>query len=109
MDDLRAFVRDIPDFPKPGIVFKDITPLLLEPASLDLAVASLAACGRSEAPAPANGSARAQQTFSGDATSDLLFRRNDGVLSVWTVDGATRTGSAVLGDLLLQMKPQLIA
>ena len=26
--DLRAFIRDIPDFPKPGILFKDITPLL---------------------------------------------------------------------------------
>jgi adenine phosphoribosyltransferase len=41
--ELRAFVRDIPDFPKPGIVFKDITPLLLNPASLDAAVARLAA------------------------------------------------------------------
>jgi adenine phosphoribosyltransferase len=26
--DLHAYVRDIPDFPKPGVVFKDITPLL---------------------------------------------------------------------------------
>jgi adenine phosphoribosyltransferase len=40
--DLRAFVRDIPDFPKPGIVFKDITPLLLDPVALDAAVAGLA-------------------------------------------------------------------
>ncbi|MCB9898978.1 MAG: adenine phosphoribosyltransferase [Planctomycetes bacterium] len=28
MTDLNAFIRDVPDFPKPGIVFKDITPLL---------------------------------------------------------------------------------
>ena len=28
MTELRALIRDIPDFPKPGIVFKDITPLL---------------------------------------------------------------------------------
>jgi adenine phosphoribosyltransferase len=28
VDELRACVRDIPDFPKPGVVFKDITPLL---------------------------------------------------------------------------------
>ena len=28
IDDIRAVIRDIPDFPKPGIVFKDITPLL---------------------------------------------------------------------------------
>jgi adenine phosphoribosyltransferase len=40
--DLRAFVRDIPDFPKPGIQFKDITPLLLNPAALDAAVVRLA-------------------------------------------------------------------
>jgi adenine phosphoribosyltransferase len=40
--DLRAFIRDIPDFPKPGIVFKDITPLLLDPRALDDAVVGLA-------------------------------------------------------------------
>jgi adenine phosphoribosyltransferase len=40
--ELRQFVRDIPDFPRPGIVFKDITPLLLEPNALNLAVAELA-------------------------------------------------------------------
>jgi adenine phosphoribosyltransferase len=40
--DLRAFVRDIPDFPSPGIVFKDITPLLLDPRATDAAVRRLA-------------------------------------------------------------------
>ena len=40
--DLRARIRDIPDFPKPGIVFKDITPLLLDPAALDAAVSAIA-------------------------------------------------------------------
>ncbi len=40
--DLRAHIRDIPDFPQPGIVFKDITPLLVDPAALDAAVAQLA-------------------------------------------------------------------
>jgi adenine phosphoribosyltransferase len=44
--DLRTFIRDIPDFPKPGIVFKDITPLLLDPAALDAAVDGLAAAVR---------------------------------------------------------------
>ena len=29
--DLKAYIRDIPDFPKPGILFKDITPLLANP------------------------------------------------------------------------------
>ncbi len=41
--DLREFIRDIPDFPSPGIVFKDITPLLLHPGALDAAVRALAA------------------------------------------------------------------
>ena len=33
MTDLARHIRDIPDFPKPGIVFKDITPLLADPTS----------------------------------------------------------------------------
>jgi adenine phosphoribosyltransferase len=41
--DLRAFIRDIPDFPKPGVMFKDITPLLMDPAALDAAVSGLVA------------------------------------------------------------------
>jgi adenine phosphoribosyltransferase len=40
--DLRAHIRDIPDFPKPGIVFKDITPLLRDPAAMSRAVGELA-------------------------------------------------------------------
>ena len=36
--DLRERIRDVPDFPKPGIVFKDITPLLLDPHAVDTAV-----------------------------------------------------------------------
>jgi adenine phosphoribosyltransferase len=39
---LRSRIRDIPDYPKPGILFKDITPLLLDPAALDAAVGELA-------------------------------------------------------------------
>jgi adenine phosphoribosyltransferase len=41
--DLRALVREIPDFPHPGILFRDITPLLLDPDALDGAIAELAA------------------------------------------------------------------
>ena len=33
--DLGSYVRDIPDFPKPGIVFKDITPVLAAPEALE--------------------------------------------------------------------------
>ncbi|MBV9804156.1 MAG: adenine phosphoribosyltransferase [Solirubrobacterales bacterium] len=39
--DLRGLIREIPDFPKAGIVFKDITPLLLDAAALRTAVAEL--------------------------------------------------------------------
>jgi adenine phosphoribosyltransferase len=40
--DLRAFIRDIPGFPRPGVVFKDISPLLLDPRALNDAVVGLA-------------------------------------------------------------------
>ena len=39
--DLRGYVREIPDFPRPGILFKDITPLLLDAAAFDAAVTAL--------------------------------------------------------------------
>ena len=34
MEELDAYIRNIPDFPEPGIQFKDITPLLKEPKIL---------------------------------------------------------------------------
>ena len=40
--DLKTRVREVPDFPEPGIGFKDITPLLLDPAALRQAVDDLA-------------------------------------------------------------------
>jgi adenine phosphoribosyltransferase len=40
--DLRTYIRDVPDFPKPGILFKDITPLLKAPKALDFAIEQLA-------------------------------------------------------------------
>jgi adenine phosphoribosyltransferase len=40
--DLRAFIRDVPDFPKPGILFRDVTPLLGNPRALAAAVRGLA-------------------------------------------------------------------
>lgn len=43
--DLRSRIRDIPDYPSPGIVFRDITPLLLDPAALSQAIERLAAFG----------------------------------------------------------------
>jgi adenine phosphoribosyltransferase len=45
---LTALIRDVPDFPKPGIVFKDVTPLLKDPAGLALAVELMANPFRNE-------------------------------------------------------------
>lgn len=47
---LKAHIRDVPDFPKPGIVFKDITPMLGHPESLRRSIDLLAA--RAEAQKP---------------------------------------------------------
>lgn len=38
MDDLKAHIREIPDFPKPGILFYDITTLLQDPLALRMTV-----------------------------------------------------------------------
>ena len=38
----RALIRDVPDFPKPGIVFKDITPLLASPRALHIVLDGIA-------------------------------------------------------------------
>lgn len=39
---LKSLIRDVPDFPKPGVVFKDITPLLAHPAARRETVAIMA-------------------------------------------------------------------
>ena len=41
-EELRGFIRDVPDFPKPGIVFEDITPLLSSPRALERSIHELA-------------------------------------------------------------------
>jgi adenine phosphoribosyltransferase len=38
VEELAGMLRDVQDFPRPGIVFKDVTPLLADPAALSLAV-----------------------------------------------------------------------
>jgi adenine phosphoribosyltransferase len=42
VEDLKTLIRDVPDFPKPGIVFKDIMPLLADPDGLRFTVDQLA-------------------------------------------------------------------
>ena len=39
---IRPLLRDVPDFPKPGILFKDITPLLADPVARKKVVVSIA-------------------------------------------------------------------
>jgi adenine phosphoribosyltransferase len=46
--DLERLIRPIPDFPKPGILFRDITPLLADPAGLAEAIRLLAAPWKGE-------------------------------------------------------------
>ena len=41
MERLKAKIRDIPDFPEPGIIFRDITPLVADPSALQLSVYQL--------------------------------------------------------------------
>ncbi|MCX7084728.1 MAG: adenine phosphoribosyltransferase [Methylococcales bacterium] len=41
MERLKNKIRDIPDFPKPGIIFKDITPIIKDPSTLRLSVHEL--------------------------------------------------------------------
>ena len=47
MVDLRALIRDVPDFPKAGILFKDITPILSNPEALGTVVDALSGLVRS--------------------------------------------------------------
>jgi adenine phosphoribosyltransferase len=47
---LRARIRDVPDFPREGIVFRDVTPLLADPEALEQAVRALAAAAQPLAP-----------------------------------------------------------
>lgn len=41
--DFKTLIRDVPDFPEPGVVFKDITPVLADAVALDAGVEGLAA------------------------------------------------------------------
>jgi len=49
--DLRSIIVDVPDFPKPGIVFKDITPVVRSAAAFNFAIDELAAWARIRTPA----------------------------------------------------------
>ncbi len=48
--DLKSFIVDVPDFPKPGIVFKDITPIVQSADAFNFAIDELAAWARPKRP-----------------------------------------------------------
>lgn len=52
IEDISRFIADVPDFPEPGVVFKDITPLLADPgafgATIDLLAGRIAVTGANE-------------------------------------------------------------
>jgi adenine phosphoribosyltransferase len=48
--DIKSFIRDIPDFPKKGIIFKDITPLLKNPAAFKVSIDAMALRYRTNLP-----------------------------------------------------------
>jgi len=50
MRDFRAYIHDVPDFPSPGILFRDVTPLLASPAAFADAVKAMAEPFRAAAP-----------------------------------------------------------
>jgi adenine phosphoribosyltransferase len=50
IDTVQRLIRDVPDFPKPGIVFKDITPLLADPAGFATVIDWMAETTRADLP-----------------------------------------------------------
>lgn len=42
MDDLKALIRTIPDYPKPGIMFRDVTTLFRDPEGFERAIIAMA-------------------------------------------------------------------
>jgi len=50
--DVEALILDVPDFPEPGVIFKDITPVLADPTAMATVVRAMAAAGRGPDGAP---------------------------------------------------------
>src|SRR6476660_9967009 len=48
--DLKERVRDVPDWPEQGVIFRDITPLLRDPVALDQTIHALAEWGKTKTP-----------------------------------------------------------
>jgi adenine phosphoribosyltransferase len=48
--DLKAKIREVPDWPQPGVGFKDVTPLLADPQALDQTIGEMASWAREQKP-----------------------------------------------------------
>ena len=86
--DLKSKIREVPDFPEPGVGFKDIAPLLGDPAALRQAVAR---AGGLDGGAEARSRPRRRG-------ARLLARRRDRVRGRVRVRPGTPSGQAAAGD-----------
>jgi adenine phosphoribosyltransferase len=107
--DLKTKVREVPDFPIPGVGFKDITPLLADPAALRQAVSALADWVRPRAPDLVLG-AEARGFILGaaiaaEAGCGFVPARRPGKLPPTTV---SQTYALEYGENSLELHPDLI-
>ena len=107
--DLRSLVRDVPDFPQPGVVFKDVMPLLADAEALHQAIEGLSDWARGKEPDLILG-AEARGCILGAAIahevgSGFLAARRPGKLPPETV-GATY--ALEYGQNSLELHPDLI-
>jgi len=107
--DLRSKIREVPDFPTPGVGFKDITPLLADPDALDQTIGALADWVREKGPDLILG-AEARGFILGAAIADragcgFVPARRPGKLPPETV---AATYVLEYGENVLELHPDLI-
>ena len=95
--DLRSYIRDVPDFPKPGVLFKDITPLLAAPGAFAYAVARLGADSFADREAASRDPGSRQRVWSPWITS---FKANRALYETYGGRvGLTKFGPEPIGAL----------
>jgi len=108
--DLKAKVRDVPDFPQAGVVFRDIMPLLADAEALRQTIEELAAWGRTKEPDLVLG-AEARGFILGPAIAKeigcgFVAARRPGKLPPETVSA---TYALEYGQNALEVHPEMIA
>jgi adenine phosphoribosyltransferase len=107
--DLKTKVRDVPDFPQPGVVFRDIMPLLADAEALRQTIEELAAWGRTKQPDLVLG-AEARGFILGPAIANeigcgFVAARRPGKLPPETVSA---TYALEYGQNALEVHPEMI-